>query len=651
MRRISTRNQLIFLGTVIVATIIGGTCLIISMQRQAAINAFQVATMNLSNGMSRQTAHFLTQADQLLQTVQAEVAPAGSGTAAISARMQSQAVSGLLSDLLARDSGLASLVLVDTAGKVVNSAQGWTAAPMDVSGLDYFSHFKAQDDPALFAGLPVQDRSSGAWSIPMARRIDGAHGQFAGVVVAELSVAELAAFYQLAMPVHRTLYLARDDGTVLFRYPAREADIGRRIPPSSPWYAIVARGSGAYDAPAYFSPAPVIAVVHRLQNLPFVVEASVTQEDTLAQWRQARKWVALGGIFSALCAVGVLRLFARQFNRIEASERSLAAKNAELDITHRQLEATLANLSQGVCYYDENNKLLVFNRRYCQLIGLPGEAVRVGMSAREIAELCIAAGTFWKQSVAEYLEILEARIRAGIPVDEVYELPDGRTISKHFEPLAGHGWVVTLEDISERRAAEQKIAYLAHHDLLTGLANRALFRDQLAQAFTDIGSSSGFAMLYLDLDRFKAVNDTFGHPVGDGLLRAVADRLRAAVRASDSVARLGGDEFVILQRNVADEIETTVLGQKIVESIGKPFVIEGHRLSIGVSIGIALAPRDRLNPERLLQDADLALYRSKQTGRGTWSVFDETMQVGDHARIAAGGELVDSLPPGHSSFE
>ena len=186
---------------------------------------------------------------------------------------------------------------------------------------------------------------------------------------------------------------------------------------------------------------------------------------------------------------------------------------------------------------------------------------------------------------------------------------------------------MTLEDISERRAAEQKIAYLAHHDMLTGLANRALFRDQLGHAFTDTGVSTGFAMLCLDLDRFKAVNDGFGHPVGDGLLQAVADRLRAAVRAGDTVARLGGDEFVILQLNVTDQSEPIALARRIVDAISKPFMIEGHMLSIGVSVGIAMAPTERVNPERLLQDADKALYRSKQAGRGTWRLFDPTIEA------------------------
>ena len=363
MIRISTRSQLISLGILILAFIIGGTNLIISMQRRAAIDAFATATTNLANGMSRQTTYFMTQADRVLKTVNNLVGPSpGSDPQAIDARMRSKAVFILLSNQIARISGVDALILVGADGKVVNSSQGWPAKPVDVSGQDYFSHFKAHDDAALFAGNPVRDPATGAWTLPLARRVDAAKGAFAGVVVAELSLNDLAAFYQLAMPVHRTLSLARRDGVVLLRYPAGTGDIGRRIPATSPWYAIVAQGGGVYDAPAYFSSAPVIAVVRPLTDLPFVVEASVAQSDALLQWAHERYRVVLGGIFSAVCALSLLWLFGRQFRRIEISERILAAKNAELDITHQQLEVTLANLVQGVCLFDENNKLRVFNR-------------------------------------------------------------------------------------------------------------------------------------------------------------------------------------------------------------------------------------------------------------------------------------------------
>jgi len=642
IRRISTRDQLVLIGAVIVASIIGGTWLIISMQRQAAIEAFQIATMNIANGMSRQTAHFFTQADQLLSTTDHRVtAEPGLDPSEIDARMASPAIFGLLWQELSRVSGVAGLTLVGADGVVVNDAKAWPAAPVNVSGRDYFRYFKAQDDPAPYVGAPEQDPEGGGWVVPLARRIDGAHGAFAGVVTADLSLADLSAFYALAMPPRRTLYLARDDGVMLLSWPARTAEIGSYIPDTSPWYAIAAAGGGMYNAPDIFSAVPIIAAVQPLHDLPLVIEASCLQSDALVQWRRQRIFVALGGMVTALSAIAVLWLFGRQYRLIEASEHELASKNHELDLAREQLQVTLANLALGVCFFDEHNRLLVHNARFCELIGLAPEEVRVGMSTAEIAEMRIAAGTFWDITLEQYLATLNARRRAGAPVDEISELSDGRTISKHFRPLPRRGWVMTLEDISERRAAEKKIDYLAHHDLLTGLANRALFRDQLGRAI--IGSAKGFAMLCLDLDRFKAVNDTYGHPVGDGLLLAVADRLRAAVRGGDTVARMGGDEFVILQLNVSGEPETIALASRIVQAISKPFVIDGHMLSIGVSIGIAMARKDRLDPERLFQEADQALYSAKQAGRGTWRISDDIKSAREPANADTEDQLIAGL--------
>jgi len=621
MTRLSTQNRLIVLGVFMVAAIIGGTALIMRMERDSEIAASQVAVSRVNIGMSRQTAHLLAPADEALRHLQTALAP---GVA-----LPSPAVFGLLSQQFARLSAVDTLFVADANGQVVNASRGWPEAAISVSGQDYFRHFKAGDDPGLFAGNPARDPVSGALDVPLARRIAGAQGEFAGVAVAELSLADLAAFYQLAMPPSRVVYLVRRDGIVLLGEPAPASDTGRRIPPDSPWYATVARGGGAYDGPAFFDPAPVIAVARPLPNLPFILVATGTEADALADWQSQINWIILGGMLAVAGAVGILQLFARQFERIETSKRRLAAKNAELDFMHRQLQVTLANLSQGVCFFDHNDRLLVFNARYCELIGLPREAVRAGMTVAEIAKLRFAAGSASDMTLEEYLGNLARLIRDAKPADEIVELKNGRVISKHFEPLPGQGWVLTMEDISERRAAEMKISYLAHHDLLTGLANRVLFRDRLSQALAEAASGKGFAMLCLDLDRFKAVNDLHGHPVGDGLLCAVADRLRAVVRASDIIARLGGDEFVILQLGVSDKAESAALARRIVQVIKEPYEINGHLVGVGVSIGIAMAPGQRVNPERLFQHADQALYRSKQRGRGTWEMYEPEMETAD----------------------
>ncbi len=190
----------------------------------------------------------------------------------------------------------------------------------------------------------------------------------------------------------------------------------------------------------------------------------------------------------------------------------------------------------------------------------------------------------------------------------------------------------THEDITERRRIEQRLSYLAHHDALTELANRVLLRERLELALDDLRPGEELAMLCLDLDHFKHVNDTLGHPVGDELLKRVAERLRDCVRKSDLVARMGGDEFAILQIGATQPMAATTLAARLVEVIAQPYDINGHSVLTGTSIGIAIAPADGDNPDQIIKSADLALYLAKGEGRGVYRFFEKEMDQQMHAR-------------------
>ena len=198
-------------------------------------------------------------------------------------------------------------------------------------------------------------------------------------------------------------------------------------------------------------------------------------------------------------------------------------------------------------------------------------------------------------------------------------LKSGRIVLVSNQPLAGGGWVDIQEDITEKRQAEQKIDWLARHDTLTEIANRHHFREQLETCFGALQAGRGFALHWIDLDHFKEVNDTFGHPVGDALLKSVAKRLRKILRGSDLVARLGGDEFAILQDGAADKAQATKLAKRLMRALAEPHYVLGHPVTAGASIGIALAPKDGSNPEDLMKNADLALYSAKTSGRCTYA--------------------------------
>jgi diguanylate cyclase (GGDEF)-like protein len=206
---------------------------------------------------------------------------------------------------------------------------------------------------------------------------------------------------------------------------------------------------------------------------------------------------------------------------------------------------------------------------------------------------------------------------------------------------------VVLLDVTERKRAQERIRHLAHHDALTGLPNRLLLLDRLEQAVAQARrEGQGFAVLMLDLDDFKDVNDTLGHPLGDQLLCAVAERLRRAIRQVDTLARFGGDEFVVVQTGLQDPSGVVVLAHKIIDVLARGFVIEEQQVHTSASIGIALFPEDGTEPDRLLKNADLALYRAKTQGRNRFELYVEELQTEVHARKQLESDLPRAVEQG-----
>jgi diguanylate cyclase (GGDEF)-like protein len=183
-------------------------------------------------------------------------------------------------------------------------------------------------------------------------------------------------------------------------------------------------------------------------------------------------------------------------------------------------------------------------------------------------------------------------------------------------------------EIADREESQARSQYLAYHDSLTGLGNRLLFKEQLEEALKDVSvTPHPLAVLFLDLDGFKAVNDTLGHSVGDLLLKSVAAKLRDILPRTDRIARLGGDEFAILQMSAAQPASSIALAEKIIEIIGEPCSVDGHDVTVGASVGVAVAHPGDMNTENFLKSADLAMYSAKSEGRGTYRMFDPEMDA------------------------
>jgi diguanylate cyclase (GGDEF)-like protein len=302
--------------------------------------------------------------------------------------------------------------------------------------------------------------------------------------------------------------------------------------------------------------------------------------------------------------------------------------------------AALNNIYQGLCFFDGAQNLIVCNQRYIEIYGLDPKRVRSGITLRELIELRYATGSGpAAMSKEEYHAWLSTLSAASKPHDSIVELENGKILEVHQRPMDDRGWVATLEDITERRRTEARIHHLAHHDALTNLPNRVLLHKRLEEACMRAGQNSSVAVLCLDLDRFKEVNDTLGHATGDLLLKAVAGRLSACLRQDDTLARMGGDEFAILQTNARQPMSATALADRVIDTLTAPFEVNGHQMLVGTSVGIAVAPADGTVAGELLKKADLALYQVKGSGRGSYRFFEPGMDALMHARRQLEGEL------------
>ena len=320
------------------------------------------------------------------------------------------------------------------------------------------------------------------------------------------------------------------------------------------------------------------------------------------------------------------RTFARLMGQLSRAQAELlATSEAEIDRHASHLDAALNNMMQGLCLFDDANRLIVSNRQFVEIFGLDAADVTPGMDLDAILAVMRDAGAYGDQEIEVVARDLRAVVETGKSASFSMTLPDGRTISVSQVPMRA-GWVVTYSDITERRRAEARMAHMAHHDGLTGLPNRVKFRERLEGAL-NAEEPDTFAVFALDLDHFKAVNDTLGHPTGDKLLQAVAGRLKQCVREGDVVARLGGDEFAILQFDMVDMDSPSHLARRIIETLCAPYRIDDHQIVIGTSIGIGLAPADGTKADTLIKAADLALYRAKMDGRGAFCFFEAEMDA------------------------
>jgi diguanylate cyclase (GGDEF)-like protein len=314
-------------------------------------------------------------------------------------------------------------------------------------------------------------------------------------------------------------------------------------------------------------------------------------------------------------AAGDLRDLAAAIGRIGSFVDSLRERI-------RMLEAVIENFPGGISLFDGKLQMLICNEQQRQLLDYPEELFANGFPTLEqLFRFNAQRGEYGPGDIEEQVARRMSLVRER--KSHVYERtrPNGTIVEIRGTPLDGGGFVTTYLDVTEQRRTQALIAHMAHHDTLTNLPNRALFADRLGTAVALSKRSGIVAVHYVDVDRFKPVNDALGHEAGDALLVAIARRLTGTIRENDTVARLGGDEFAVIQTGIRNTKDAGVLAKRLLKEMFRPFDVLDHKVEVGASIGIAVAPVDGVTVDEILRHADTALYRSKSNGRGCFTFF------------------------------
>jgi diguanylate cyclase (GGDEF)-like protein len=385
------------------------------------------------------------------------------------------------------------------------------------------------------------------------------------------------------------------------------------------------------DSGQQMSGGPAAGTITRLAACCVLLAAAVVGDIATSGWSLRERLLLMLVAVLAVAAGLLLR-------RDRMTDRRLAAER-------RQLSIAVNNIPQGLVLYDASARIIICNQPYLDMFGLSPDVAKPGCTMQRLIAHRKETGSF-DGDVDEFCNAIIQTVSLGKATRQLTEAPGGRAIEIINRPLRSGGWVATIEDVTERRRADEKIAHLAHYDGLTDLPNRILFRERLEQSLKAIRPGEQLAVLYLDIDEFKSVNDALGHPIGDELLKGVAERLRGCLKETDVAARLGGDEFAVIQTAIKDRLETTQLVDEIHSAIRQPLECMGHLITTDASIGIAVAPGDGVDLDQLLKNADLALYGAKGDGRRTYRFFEAGMDQRARARRSLELELRQAISDG-----
>jgi diguanylate cyclase (GGDEF)-like protein/PAS domain S-box-containing protein len=529
--------------------------------------------------------------------------------------------------------------IFDAQGNLINASAAWPVPAINVADRAYFQTFRSGPQSPEMLVEPVHSRITGAWTTVIARKVTGPKGEFLGAIGRGIESINFEKFFAtVALGPGATIAMHHSDGTLLARYPQATALIGKNFkagPAVQRQIFEQPRSTSRLTSPMDGEDRMVSS--RALTNFPLVIVASTTTSTALADWREQIAILITVAALSVLAIAGLLFLVVRKL-----SHQHRASKQ-RLTLEKQRLDTAVNNMTQGLLLFDSNQHLIICNKRYLEMYGLSADVVKPGCSFREVIVHRKETGSFVGDIDPYIEEVLRDITRRNAMI---ISTPDGRSIQIVNEPVPDGGWLATHEDITERRRAEERITHLAHYDALTELPNRTLFHERLKRELSQVAPDRQLAVLYIDIDEFKSVNDSLGHMIGDQLLKSVASSLAGCTRKSDFVARLGGDEFAIVQTGIDDIDDVMMLVGRIFQAIRTPYQCLGHQVTTDASIGIALAPRDGSDIDQILKNADLAMYAAKAAGRRTYRFFEADMEAEVRARRGLEMDLRQALVDG-----
>lgn len=525
--------------------------------------------------------------------------------------------------------------LIGLDGYLLDTTAGYSGPRLYLGDREHFIEVMAQADDHLYVAKPVLGRVSHQWTIQLGRKLFDLGRNPVGVVVGSISVDVVGKFYDTAkLGVGGTLVLRNANHVVLAaRGMDRDAVLGQRAPNRVEGELRDGFYAQYWNEHRANRPDRLITA-RRSRAFPLIFTVGIPKQEIYAR-SDFRQKVYLGGalLLTFIILTATMFHWRRQvaLGRAQREVRDFASK----------FEDALRNLAQGLSMFDGRDRLIAFNRQWLELYGLVPQEIRLGMDFREV---------FAKQTavldVEAYLVDLKGRLAQSEHTSNTVQFPDGRVVYISYGRRENGGWVATHEDITERKASEDRIERLAHYDGLTGLANRNLFKERIDEALARSPRlAAPFAVLLLDLDKFKSVNDALGHQCGDALLKQVAGRIKAQIRDGDTAARIGGDEFavIVMPGQATMQDGTASLAARLVQTIAEPYQIDGHPVVIGCSIGVALVPEHGTRVDEILRNADLALYKSKNAGRNCFHIYSAELKAEADQRNVLEIELREAI--------